>query len=741
MRPVRFSALAWEFRGPVSLEIHTRALPSAVKDGMMRPMPRAPYAQPAPAELKALALLFNQGRFEDAARRASELAAITPDCAFCWKALGAALLALGRGAEAEPACARAAALLPSDPQTHLSHGVALRACGREDDAEDALRRALALKPDFAEALSNLGNLLHAQKRHVEAESAHRRAVELCPGNALMHANLGAALTALDRREEAEAACRQAVALAPASAQVHNNLGTALNAQHRYAEAEACFRQALALRPAYPEALNNLGNALHELGRLREAEDCFRAGLAARPNDAQTLSNLGNTLHTLGRLAESQAAYRRALALDPHAAATRGNLLFVLSHDPACAPEDYLAEARRYGREASRAVQAPYADWPCAGDGAKPRPLRAGFVSGDLRNHPVGHFLEAWLPLVDPAELELVAYPTTTEEDALTARLRPSFAAWTPIAARTDAEAAARIRQDGAHVLIDLSGHTAGNRLEIFAHRPAPVQASWLGYFASTGIEQMDFLLADETGAPASEAARYTETLLRLPETRLCCAPPREALDVAPLPALAKQADQAGQVTFGCFQNMAKIGGEVLALWAQILAALPGARLRVQNRQLDDPAVAADLLRRLARLGVDPSRAVLCGGMDRADYLAAHAEVDIILDTFPYPGGTTTCEALWMGVPTLALTGSGLLGRQGACLLSAAGLPEWVAHSPAEYAAKAVAFASDLSALDGLRQGLRGRVAASPLFDAALFARRFTEAVREMWRLRRAATRR
>ncbi|OIO01732.1 MAG: hypothetical protein AUJ49_07225 [Desulfovibrionaceae bacterium CG1_02_65_16] len=725
-------------------------------------MPQHAPRQPDPADLKALAALFNQGRFAEATARARALAEASPDCAFCWKALGTALLALGQGEQAEPACARAAALLPGDPQAHVSHGIALRACGREADAEAALRRALVLKPKFPEALANLGNTLHAQKRHAEAEQALRQAVALAPDNAQMLANLGAALNALSRHAEAEDACRRAVALAPRSAQAHNNLGTALNGQRRYAEAGQCFRQALAIKPGYPEALNNLGNALHELGRLHDAEECFRQGLAARPADAQTLSNLGNVLHTLGRLAEAEIVYRRALALAPDAAFTRSNLLFVLSHDPACAPADYLTEAKRYGETATRAADEPYAEWLCedlpcartqnAGDpqpdgglnGPRPNgpspngPLRVGFVSGDLRGHPVGHFLEAWLPFVDPAELRLSAYPTVTGGDALTERIRPCFADWTPIAGLDDAEAAARIRRDGAHVLFDLSGHTAGNRLGVFARRPAPVQASWLGYFASTGLEQMDFLLADAIGAPEADAAHYTEILLRLPETRLCCAPPREAPAVAPLPART-----TGRVTFGCFQNMTKIGGGVLEAWAAILATLPGARLRVQNRQLSDPAVAADLRRRLARLGVEPARVALCGGVDRAAYLAAHAEVDMILDTFPYPGGTTTCEALWMGVPTLTLAGRGLLGRQGACLLTAAGLPDWVAATPADYVAKAVALTADepaLTALERLRDGLRARVAASPLFDAALFARRFTQAVWRMWTLRQALVR-
>jgi predicted O-linked N-acetylglucosamine transferase (SPINDLY family) len=373
------------------------------------------------------------------------------------------------------------------------------------------------------------------------------------------------------------------------------------------------------------------------------------------------------------------------------------------------------------------ASAPFSSWIAP---ASDERLRIGFVSGDLVNHPVGYFVESLLAELDPARLEVFAYPTQPVSDDLTARIRPHFAAWKPLYGRSDESAATLIHGDGIDVLIDLSGHTAHNRLPVFAWKPAPVQVSWLGYFATTGVPGIDYLLADEVSVPPEHRSHFTETVWYLPDTRLCFTPPATDVAVAPLPALAN-----GYVTFGSFQNLAKLGDEVLKAWAGIMTSMPAARLRLQNKQLADPGVRERLLERLCRAGIGAGRVALHGPMLRRDYLAAHAEVDLILDTFPFPGGTTTCEALWMGVPTLTLAGDRLIARQGASLLAAAGLTAWIAHSEAEYIDKALAFAGDLPALAALRTTLRDRVLRSPLFDARRFASNFERALREMWRRR------
>ena len=340
---------------------------------------------------------------------------------------------------------------------------------------------------------------------------------------------------------------------------------------------------------------------------------------------------------------------------------------------------------------------------------------------------MGYFLESLLANLDPARVELIAYQTDLTVDALTERIKRYFTAWKSLYNLNDADAARLIHADRVHVLLDLSGHTGHNRLPVFAWEPAPVQATWLGYFATTGVGEMDYLLADEVGVPDALREQFTESIWYLPDSRLCFTAPLISLPVSPLPAFAN-----GTITFGCFQNLAKVRDGVLEAWGKIFAALPNARMRMQCNQLGEPAHVEELLQRLQRYGISPARVLTHGSAHRDKYLAAREEVDIILDTFPYPGGTTTCEALWMGVPTVTLAGDSLLARQGASRLTAAGSEEWVATSKEEYIAKAIALANDQSKLAALRAGLRQQVLASPLFDAPRFARNFEEALWGMW---------
>jgi protein O-GlcNAc transferase len=278
-------------------------------------------------------------------------------------------------------------------------------------------------------------------------------------------------------------------------------------------------------------------------------------------------------------------------------------------------------------------------------------------------------------------------------------------------------------------LLDLSGHTADNRLPVFAWKPAPVQATWLGYFSSTGLGTIDYILADPVSIPESLHAHFRERVWYLPDTRLCFSPPgpESQFPVATPPALER-----GYVTFGSFQGMYKLQPAVLALWAQILRAIPGARLRLQNEAFDRDEGRRRILDQLKVVGIDPQRVSFAGLQPRDKYLLAHADVDILLDTFPYPGGTTTCEALWMGVPTITLTGESMLSRQGHSLLHCAGLDDWVATDPADYVQRATRHANGLPALAMLRKGLRQQVLASPLFDGSRFARQLAEAFRGMW---------
>lgn len=608
------------------------------------------------------------------------------------------------------------------------YGQVLQALGRTDEAIACYRRALELRPDFVDIRSVMGALLVLRGRHAEAEPELRRVLELRPDMPGAHGNLGIALHGLGRHAESESCLRRALQAQPDSPGLLNHLGVVLNALGRQAEAAPLFRRALELQPDFLAAHNNLGRALLNLAQHAEAEQALRVAVQRYPDHAVLQGNLAIALLNQGKHAQAGEAVRHGLQKFPEAIEAQSGLLYALMCDASCTPDRYLAAARQYGKAVQR-IARPFTAWKCALPGSSVQPLRVGLVSGDMRTHPVGYFLENLLQHIDPRRLEVIAYTTRSGGDALTERLRRCVAAWHDISAPGDADAARRIHEDGIHVLVDLAGHTTHNRLPLFAWKPAPLQVAWLGYFASTGVAAIDYVLVDAVSVHADEQAQFTERPWYLPETRLCFTPPTddEAPAVAALPAAAR-----GQVTFGSFQNMVKLGDPVLDLWARVLAAVPGSRLRLQNAEMGVASARDALLPRLAARGVAADRVELAGPAPRMEYLAAHAGVDIVLDTFPYPGGTTTCEALWMGVPTLTLRGNSLLSRQGASLLTAAGLTEWVAEDADDYVARAARLAGDVAALSRLRAGLRARVRASPLCDGARFARHFEDAFYGMW---------
>jgi len=350
------------------------------------------------------------------------------------------------------------------------------------------------------------------------------------------------------------------------------------------------------------------------------------------------------------------------------------------------------------------------------------------VSGDFLSHPVGYFLEDLLKPLANTTVELIAYSNTTKIDALSERIYPYFKKWQLIATLSDRAAAELICSDGIHILIDLSGHTRHNRLPLFAYKAAPIQVTWLGYWATTGVQEMDYIFVDKVGVPEKNGAHFLEKVYYLPDTRLCFSKPKVYVPVSPLPALAN-----GYITFGCFQNLSKLHDETLLVWAKIMAKLPGSRLRFQCKQLLNPEYCTDFYQRLANVGINKQQVSLQPSNTYRHYLTAHSEVDFILDTFPFTGGTTTCEALYMGVPTLTLAGDTLISRQGASLLSAAGLSNWIVDNHQDYCQKAHYFATHLDELAQLRSVLRTQVLKSPLFDTQRFAKHFVHALWEVWR--------
>lgn len=582
----------------------------------------------------------------------------------------------------------------------------------------------ALNPAQIKLLDTARNLLLAGQ-FAQAEAEYRNYQQQHPPHPEVSFNLGLALHRQGRLEEAILNYQHALRLTPNLLEAYQNLGHACHTLLRLDEAMDSYRRALEINPDHAEIHNNLGNVLKEQGELDQAIQHYEQALRIKPQYAMAHSNLGNALRDLGLLDEALACYQKALGINPNQLDTLSNLLFVLSYHPSRPPEQYLAVAHDLGARLS-ALASPYTQWSMPTE----QPLRVGLVSGDMRTHPVGFFLENIVQHLNPGKVTLFAYHTKPQEDALTTRLKSYFHTWRSLSGLSDQAVAQQIHADGIHILLDLAGHTAHNRLPVFAWKPAPVQISWLGYFASTGMREMDAVLADPISVPKALRSQFTEHVFYLPDTRLCFTPPHEPADVSILPALRN-----GFVTLGSFQNLSKISIQVLMAWSKILAALPTARLRLQNIQFKSAQVREFFLGRLQECSIPENRVELLGPTSRATYLAAHHETDLLLDTFPYPGGTTTCEALWMGVPTLTLAGGTMLGRQGASMLAAAGLDDWIAKDEEDYVNKAVAFASDLPALAALRSRLRLQVLASPLFDGERFARNLENVLLNAWQNR------
>lgn len=721
-------------------------------------MPPSPKSLPN-EECDHLGVLFKSGRYLELEDRTRVLLEQFPDSGLVWKALGAALQMQGK--EALPFLQRAAELLPDDAATQCNLGGELRSLGQLDAAVSRFRRALEIRPDFAEAHNNLGAALQDLGHAKEAVASYVRALQINPGFALAHNNLGSSLQHLGQPADAVASFHRALEIDPDYADAHCNLARALGDLGQWADAAASYRRALEIKPDFVVAHNRLGVALRNLGQPDAAAASHRRALEIDPDHVSSHNNLGVALRDLGQFDAAMASCRRALELDPDfvpalnnlgvaledhwqldeavaclrqasqldpdSAALRSSLLSLQLYLVEASAESLLAETRQFGDLVARRVVV-YTDWANAPD--PERCLRIGFVSPDFRTHPVGYFIESILGALRSSaagRLEIFAYTSNSHIDEVTDRIRSLCHAWHSAVGVADENLARQIRADGIDILIDLSGHTSGNRLSMFACKPAPVQVSWLGYMATTGLTAMDYLIADPWALPEAEEAHFTEKIWRLPETRLCFTAPNSDVQVSALPAIVN-----GYATFGCFQYQNKINDAVIALWARVLQAMPGSRLFLKTKQFGIADVRQRIADRFAANGIDAGRLIFEGSSPRGEYLASYHRVDIVLDPFPFPGGTTTAESLWMGVPVLTLAGERFHERQGVGLLMNAGLPDWIAADENDYVARAVSHAGDLPRLAALRKDLRNKVLDSPLFDAPRFAGHFEAALRGMW---------
>lgn len=520
--------------------------------------------------------------------------------------------------------------------------------------------------------------------------------------------------------------RESLELQPQDPRIWCNFGAELEAIGQAEEAELAYRRALDLDPALAQAWHNLGQLQQEGGREDEAATCYRAALAVldavRDHELWQLAytNWGLLLQRQGRLQDAVNLYREALAVVPADASLRSNLLFLLTAMPDVDPGELLKEHRAWGKLHVSAHATP-ANLP-----DPERRMRIGYVSADFYSHPLAFHVLPLLANHDRALTETVCYYNGAKHDQMTARLRQSADGWRDIRWLSDTDADALIRADGIDILVDLSGHTAGNRLPLFGRKPAPVQVTFLGYANTTGLDSMDYRITDGYADPAGADARYVETLLRMPHSLWCYEPQLAAPPDYPAPVLENR-----YITFASFNGAYKLNQALIKVWAAILHAVPDSRLMLVNV----PAGGARerIIAWLGAEGIDGSRLELHARLPTDEFWAAHSRADIALDPFPCNGGATTCETLWLGVPVITLAGQTFVGRAGVSLLSNCGLTQLIAGSPEEYVALAAGLALDPVRLVRTRLLLRQSLPTSPLLDGRAYTQALEAHYRQIWR--------
>ena len=681
-----------------------------------------------PMECNALHLkgvmAYQAGSYKHAAdwvRKAISANSSIPDY---YNTLGNALQAQGKQDKAIEQYHKALTLSPGHPVALNNIANVFLDKRQYADAVKHYQQALVNKPDYVEACCGLGNTLRLQGRIDKAIESFRQAASIRPDYPAAHVLLGEALRETGSLSNVVTHYRQSVKLCPNSPEVLNGLGNVLKEMRHYNEAIECFYRAIRLKPYSAELHNNLGNTLKEQGRIGEAIKQLERALELKPEFAEARNNLGNAFLEQGRLKEAITCYQEALRLWPEDAGTYSNYLYAINYSPDHDAAEVFAEHVRFAER----HEVPLTKYikPHHNSCDESRRLRIGYVSPDFCGHSVAYFLEPVLASHDQDQFEIYCYYNNVVEDEVTRRLQGYASHWRVIAGVPDGQVARIIRDDRIDILVDLAGHTAMNRLLVFARKPAPVQATWVGYLNTTGLSSMDYRITDSYACPPGQYEHlHTEELLRLPVVQGCYRPPAESPVVSPAPFL-----DAGYITFGSFNNLAKVTSEVIRCWSGILTAVPDSHLLMVARGLEQGGER--VLAEFNSHGIVSGRLVLMGAQPLSSYLALHNQVDIQLDTFPYTGGTVTCHSLWMGVPVVTMTGNAVTSRNGASIIGSLGLDEMVAHSMDEYITIAKGLAGDPERLQDLRGVMRERMQASPIMKPGQVTDALEKAYKRIW---------
>jgi protein O-GlcNAc transferase len=598
--------------------------------------------------------------------------------------------------------------------------------GNLEQAESLCRQVVRKQRKHVDALNLLGILSYCRADYDSAIKYIKRALKLNPDNAEAYTNMGNAYKNKGQLDKAITSYEEAIKLKPHLAMAHNNLGSALQEQNLLDEAVTCYQKALKLEPDLYMAYNNLGVIMLEKGHLDEAAKYCRKAIALNPGFADAYNNLGYVYKDKGQIDEAEAWFRRAIHIRKDFSTAYCNLLLTMEynsrHDPHFIYAEHLNFSKRYAQHFASTISTHKDDHDPS------RKLKIGYVSPDFKRHPVTFFFEPVIRVHNREHFEIFCYSNSSRHDEVTKRIRQNADRWRNIERISDQAVAELIQKDGIDILVDLAGHTAGNRIFVFARKPSPIQTSWIGYLSTTGLSTMDYKIADNyTDPPGQTEQFYTEKLVRLPESFLCCLPAADSPDVGPLPALSR-----GHITFGSFNNFAKITPEVFTLWAKVLHELPNSHLILKGKSFHDKATCGYAINMFTQRGIAEERIALQSWDPPPKHLESYNQVDIGLDTFPFNGAATSCEAMWMGVPVVTLSGVAYHSRVGVSLLSNVGLSELVAKTPDEYVSLAVKLAGDLNKLKSLRGNLRDMMTCSPLCDAKTFTANLEMCYRRIW---------
>jgi predicted O-linked N-acetylglucosamine transferase (SPINDLY family) len=678
-------------------------------------------------------LEHQQGESHGAIEQMRRAIALDPLNGVFYGNLGTVFEETGDQAEAANCYRRAAELGEQPAESQLKSGVCLLKLDRALEAAACFTTALKARPEYPAAVNNLGIALQKMGRLEQAIVCFRRAIELDPNFADPHANLGIPLSKLGRFEEALACCDEALRLDPRCYAAYCNRTPALAGRGKLEEAVESCERAIAIDPNSTPAYLNLGNSLRELGYLSRANECYRRVLELDPKDAGAFSNLGETLRDMGRIAEAAEAYNNAIAAQPEFSVAYSNLLYLHAYTRDISPEAELAFASNWEvgvlnaeeRAAARRRASPtggaFAATPRTG-----RRLHLGVVSAELGTHAVAEFLQPILENIDKKRFQLTLFPTMPREGIRAEQLRKRADKVVSLVGMRAPQAAEQIRAEGVDVLMDSSGHTSNNRLDIFAHRSAPVQLSYIGYWSTTGLTEMDWVFADEN-TPAFIDRHFCERLWRLPRVAQCY---RGDL------SLPESHWQPGEtIWLGSFNKYSKMREETFALWGKVMDALPEAKLLLEDRALHEEETHARILAGMANHGVAAGRVEFnepIFGHER--HMMLYDRLDIVLDTVPFSSGTTAYDALWMGVPLVSLEGNYSGGRISSTALYDIGRKEWIAHSEKEYVTIVCALSRDVELRRRLRKTQRAKMAASAVCDYRSLAEDILSALEQMYDL-------